>query len=97
MMDTSNMFKVMATSYNRVYLVQATPSPKFLASLGTSDILKTLGEIGSLKTMKIRFLYFMGCPNAKPALNLLREVLREKGIDKKIEIIEVKSEDNAKK
>lgn len=47
--------------------------------------------------MKIRFLYFMGCPNAKPALNLLREVLREKGIDKKIEIIEVKSEDNAKK
>jgi len=24
-----------ATSYNRVYLVRATPSPKFLAPLGT--------------------------------------------------------------
>ena len=36
-MYTSNMFKVRATSYNRVYLVRATPSPKFLAQLGTSD------------------------------------------------------------
>ena len=32
-------------AYNKVYLVRATPSPKFLASLGTSDILKTLFEI----------------------------------------------------
>jgi len=30
--------------------------------------------------MKIRFLYFKGCPNAKPALKLLKEVLKEKGI-----------------
>ena len=34
-----------ATSYNRVYLVRATPSPKFLAPLGTSDILRTLAAI----------------------------------------------------
>ena len=33
------------TSANRVYQVRATPSPKFLTSLGTSDILKTLYEI----------------------------------------------------
>ena len=31
-------------AYNRVYLVQATPSPKFLASLRTSYILKPLCE-----------------------------------------------------
>jgi hypothetical protein len=37
--------KMHATSSNRVYLVRATPSPKFLASLGTSDILRTLGDI----------------------------------------------------
>jgi hypothetical protein len=28
--------------------------------------------------MKIRFLYFKGCPNVEPALNLLKEVLKEK-------------------
>jgi len=37
---------------NRVYLVQATPSPKFLASLGTSDILKPLSAIGSEREKK---------------------------------------------
>jgi len=31
-------------AYKRVYLVRATPSPKFLAPLGTSGILKTLYE-----------------------------------------------------
>lgn len=34
-----------ATSPNRVYLVRASPSPKSLASLGTSDIIKALSEI----------------------------------------------------
>jgi hypothetical protein len=45
--------------------------------------------------MKIRFLYFKGCPNVEPALNLLKEVLKEKGIEEEIEIIEVKSEEEA--
>jgi len=36
---------VLSHSLTRVYLVRATPSSKFLASLGTSDILKTLGDI----------------------------------------------------
>ena len=36
---------VLSHSLNRVYLVRALPSPKFLASLGTSDILKTLDEM----------------------------------------------------
>ena len=36
---------VLSHSLNRVYLVRATPSPKFLASLGTSDILETLSEM----------------------------------------------------
>jgi len=36
---------VLAHSLNRVYLVRSTPSPKFLASLGTSDILGTLAAI----------------------------------------------------
>ena len=38
-----------ATSYNRVYLVRATPSPKFLAPLGTSDILGTLYEMAGIE------------------------------------------------
>ena len=42
----------MQTAYNRVYLVRATPSPKFLASLGTSDILETLYAIVSKRLMK---------------------------------------------
>ena len=37
---------VLSHSLNRVYLVRATPSLKFLASLGTSDILKPLYAIG---------------------------------------------------
>jgi len=40
-------------AYNRVYLVRATPSPKFLAPLGTSDILKTLYAIGRYKIYKV--------------------------------------------
>jgi len=36
---------VLSHSLNRVYLVRATPSPKYLASLGTSDMLKLLSEI----------------------------------------------------
>ena len=43
--DTSSLrSSSLSGAYNRVYLVRATPSPKFLAPLGTSDILKTLGE-----------------------------------------------------
>ena len=37
--------KLSATVYNRVYIVRAMPSPKFLTTLGTSDILKSLDEI----------------------------------------------------
>lgn len=33
-----------STAYNRVYPVRTAPSLKFLASLGTSDILKPLGR-----------------------------------------------------
>lgn len=47
--------------------------------------------------MKIRFLYFKGCPNAKPTLNLLEQVCEEKGLNEKIEVIEVRSEEEAKK
>lgn len=36
-------------SLNRVYLVRATLSPKFLASIGTSDILETLSAHYGLK------------------------------------------------
>ncbi len=47
--------------------------------------------------MKIRFLYFKGCPNARPALKLLKDILKEKGIKEKIETIEIKSEKDTKK
>ncbi|MBC7113329.1 MAG: DUF2703 domain-containing protein [Candidatus Methanomethyliales bacterium] len=47
--------------------------------------------------MKIRFLYIKGCPNAEPSLNLLKEVLRDKGLYEKIEVKEIESEEDAKK
>ncbi|MHA1790648.1 MAG: DF family (seleno)protein [Candidatus Helarchaeota archaeon] len=47
--------------------------------------------------MNIRFLYFEGCPNQEKALNLLREVIKSKGIDENIEIIDVKSENETKR
>ncbi|MDN5317648.1 MAG: hypothetical protein PWR08_1773 [Thermoanaerobacterium sp.] len=47
--------------------------------------------------MQIRFLYFQGCPNSEPALNLLKEVLNEKGIKNDIELIEIKSEEDSYK
>lgn len=47
--------------------------------------------------MKVRFLYFKGCPHAEPALNLLKEVLKEKGIKEEIEIIEINSKEDAEK
>ncbi|HOJ69509.1 MAG TPA: DUF2703 domain-containing protein [Candidatus Hydrogenedentes bacterium] len=41
--------------------------------------------------MKIRFLYFEGCPNGRPALERLETVIREAGIDGPIEMVEVTS------
>jgi len=47
--------------------------------------------------MKIQLLFMRGCPNFKPALNLLNEILKEKGIKEEIELIENDSEGEAKK
>lgn len=41
--------------------------------------------------MKIEILYFDGCPNHRPAVEGVREVLREEGIS--AEIVEVNVED----
>jgi hypothetical protein len=41
--------------------------------------------------MKIEILYFDGCPNHKPAVEVLREVLREEGVT--AEIVEVNVRD----
>lgn len=47
--------------------------------------------------MNICFLYFKGCPNSQNALDLLKEILKEKNIDEEIKIVEIKSEENTKK
>lgn len=47
--------------------------------------------------MNICFLYFKGCPNSQKALDLLKEVLKEKNIDEEIKIVEIKSEEDARK
>ena len=47
--------------------------------------------------MKIEFLYFEGCPSHEPALSLLKQVLKEKKIKERINVIEIKSEDDARK
>jgi len=46
--------------------------------------------------MKIRFLYFKGCPNAEPALKLLKETIKEKGLNEEVEVIDVESEEEAR-
>lgn len=47
--------------------------------------------------MKIRLLHFQGCPNAQQALDLLKSILKEKGVDREVEVIEVKSQQDARK
>ena len=47
--------------------------------------------------MKIEFLFFDGCPNHKPALDLLQKILEEEGIDAPVETINVISDEMAKK
>lgn len=45
--------------------------------------------------MKIRFLYFEGCPHKDEALELLHQVLEERGIEGEIEMVEVRPEEAA--
>lgn len=47
--------------------------------------------------MKVEFLYFEGCPNFKSALELLRQVLAEEGVDASVEQINVTSTEKAVK
>ncbi|PMP98009.1 MAG: DUF2703 domain-containing protein, partial [Thermodesulfobacterium geofontis] len=49
----------------------------------------------SFFAMKVQFLYFKSCPYAEPALNLLKEVLKEKKIEIEVEIVEIKTKDEA--
>jgi hypothetical protein len=45
--------------------------------------------------MKIDILYFEGCPNHAPAVQAVRDVVRELGADADIREIEVRSADDA--
>jgi hypothetical protein len=47
--------------------------------------------------MRIEFLYFTGCPSWKRALEDLREVMEEMGIDGEIEMIEIKTEEDVQR
>lgn len=47
--------------------------------------------------MEITFLYFKGCPNSRPALDLLKKVIKEMNINGDIKIVEIKSEEEALK
>lgn len=44
--------------------------------------------------MKIEVLYFEGCPNHKPAVDLARDIVRGLGISADVEEIEVKTQDD---
>src|SRR5271155_2478555 len=44
---------------------------------------------------KIEFLYLDDCPSHPEALALLRDVLAERGVDRPIEVREVRSDDEA--
>lgn len=45
--------------------------------------------------MRVRFLYFEGCPNSKPALDLLKQVLSEENIQVPIDMVEVTDAEQA--
>ena len=47
--------------------------------------------------MKIEVLYFEGCPNHPPAVELAKGVVAELGVDASVEVVEVKSEADAKR
>jgi hypothetical protein len=47
--------------------------------------------------MRVRFLFYEDCPSHEPALERLREVLAEEGIDADVEVIKVESEEQAQK
>ena len=50
-----------------------------------------------MKNIKIEFLYFEGCPNFQPALEQLERILKEEGVGSSVEMINVTSEEMAKK
>ncbi|CAA9451304.1 MAG: hypothetical protein AVDCRST_MAG58-989 [uncultured Rubrobacteraceae bacterium] len=45
--------------------------------------------------MRVRFLFYEDCPSHELALERLREVLDEKGIDASVEVVGVESEEQA--
>ncbi len=45
--------------------------------------------------MHVSFLFYEDCPSHEPALERLREVLAEEGIDTDVEVVEVQSEEQA--
>lgn len=45
--------------------------------------------------MKVRFLYFEGCPNAEPTLKLLKEALAAEAPDSELETVEIDSDEEA--
>jgi hypothetical protein len=45
--------------------------------------------------MKIRVLYFAGCPSYEPAVTTIREVVAEQNLEAQIELIEVNSQEQA--
>lgn len=45
--------------------------------------------------MRIQFLYYEDCPSHEAGLQRLKQVLAEEGVNSKIEIIQVKSEEEA--
>lgn len=47
------------------------------------------------KTMKIRVLYFDGCPSYEPAVATVREVVAEQDLEAEIELVRVSSKEEA--
>jgi hypothetical protein len=47
--------------------------------------------------MKVEVLYFEGCPNYRPTVDLLKTVLREQGLPAQISTIQVQDEVEAEK
>src|SRR6267154_5265266 len=53
--------------------------------------MRSTGRRGAIHNMKIEVLYFDGCPNHKPAVERVQELLREEGVS--AEVVEVNVSD----
>ena len=87
---TNETFKALAES------AAIIEDEKRLDEIRQSD-LEELCRRNTLNELRVRFLFFRGCPGIEPSLACLRDVLAAQGLDGAIEMVEVADEQTARR